>query len=191
MFDIYRNFVDHYAPFPVTESASVKCANIECKNGKVEEEIETDKFLGESKTIWTTCPACNGVDQGTFIAPGTHIGVQVSSDKDEVNSGGMFKMIMPDTDKLKYTPEKLDDLELEIRLKSVGVNTLASNEAFNELQIKGSFASMETILLRAKSELDNLYKWIVSTVGKSIYKNIVLEVEANFGVDFKYSLLVA
>jgi hypothetical protein len=183
IFDIFRNYVDHYAPFPVTEAPKRKCPNAECQDGKVSEEIVEDARSGSTKIIWSDCQACGGSDGGQHIYPGTHIGIKVQSDKTMNDGSGVFKMIFPETDKLKYVPEKLDDLEVEIRLKTVGVNNMNS-EAINELQVKGSFASMESVLLRTKAEMDEVYKWIVKTVGKTIYKDIVLDVDANFGTEF-------
>lgn len=185
MFDIYRNYVDHYAPFPITEAPKKKCANAECVDGKVQEEVPTNNNNTEFKTIWNTCPVCEGgADNGAHIFPGTHIGIKVNSDKTMNDGSGIFKMIMPETDKLKYTPEKLDKLETDIRYKTVGINDLTTKEAFNETQVKGSFASMESILLRAKTELDVLYEWIVSTVGGLVYRNVDVTVESNFGTEF-------
>jgi hypothetical protein len=183
IFDIFRNYVDHYAPFPVTEAPKRKCPNADCQDGKVSEDIVDNPATGTTKTIWSDCQACGGSDGGQHIYPGTHIGIKVQSDKTMNDGSGMFKMIFPDTDKLKYVPEKLDDLEVEIRLKTVGVNNMNS-EAINELQVKGSFASMESVLLRTKAEMDEVYKWIVKTVGKTIYKDIFLDVDANFGTEF-------
>lgn len=182
LFDIFRNFVDHYAPFPVTEAPKNKCANDQCKDGKVSTEVVDNTHPDGGRTVWSDCPVCKGVSDGQNIFPGTHIGIKVNPDNKN-NGQGVFRMIFPDTDKLKYTPEKLDKLELETRFKCVGVNDL-SNEAFNELQVKGSFATMESVLLRTKSELDDIYKFIVLTVGKILYKNVNLTVEANFGTEF-------
>lgn len=184
MFDVFRNYVDYYAPFPVTEAPKNQCSNQECVDGKVADEVIDQSNNGAFKTVWSTCGVCDGVDAGQMIFPGSHIGIKVNSDKTLNDGSGIFKMIFPDTAQMKYVPEKLDTLELDIRFKTVGVNTLMSNEAFNELQVKGSFASMESILLRTKEELDELYKWIVQTVAKSIYKNINVVVEANFGTEF-------
>ena len=184
MFDVFRNYVDYYAPFPVTEAPKNKCPNPECQDGKVSEEILDGNQAGATRTRWTTCKACDGVDGGQHIFPGTHIGIRVQRDKDVNDGSGVFKMIFPDTAQMKYVPEKLQDLELDIRHKTVGINTLMANEAFNELQVKGSFATMESILLRTKTELDELYKWIVNTIGRLYYTDLDANVEANFGTEF-------
>lgn len=183
IFDIFRNYVDHYAPFPVTEAPMRKCANADCQDGKVSEEVVTDVSSGATKTTWSDCQVCGGSDGGQHIYPGTHIGIKVQSDKSMNDGSGVFKMIFPDVDKLKYIPEKLDDIELEVRLKTVGVNNMNS-EAFNEMQVKGSFASMESILLRTKTEMDELYIFIIKTVARIMYKDISVNVEANFGTEF-------
>lgn len=183
MFDIYRNYVDHYAPFPVTEAPRNKCKNPVCVEGVVPSEVIDEAHPGQYKTTYSKCSVCDGVDGGQHIFPGTHIGIDVRADKTENDGSGVFKMIFPDTQQMKYVPEKLDDLELEVRFKTVGVNHMES-EAFNELQVKGSFASMDTILLRTKSELDAIYVWIVETVGLCMFKNINVDVEANFGTEW-------
>ncbi|MCK5506858.1 MAG: hypothetical protein KAJ10_16955, partial [Thermodesulfovibrionia bacterium] len=168
----------------VTEAPKNKCPNPECQDGKVSEEILDGNQAGATRTRWTTCKACDGVDGGQHIFPGTHIGIRVQRDKDVNDGSGVFKMIFPDTAQMKYVPEKLQDLELDIRHKTVGINTLMANEAFNELQVKGSFATMESILLRTKTELDELYKWIVNTIGRLYYTDLDANVEANFGTEF-------
>lgn len=184
IFDIFRNYVDHYVPFPVTEAPIKKCANTKCKDGKVSEEEVINKATGQTRTKWSTCPVCEGKDKGTLIGPGTHIGIKLQGDKNREDGSGKFKMHFPETDKIKYVPEKLDDLEMEIRYKTVGVSDLLNSEAVNETQVKGSFASMESILIRNKVEMDKLYKWIVTTVSKLLYKNASVRISANFGTEF-------
>jgi len=184
IFDIFRNYVDHYVPFPVTESAIKKCVNSVCKGGKIAEEEIIDRAKGTTRTKWSTCPVCLGKDLGSFMGPGSHIGIKLRGEKNLEDGSGKFKMHFPETDKMKYVPEKLDALELEIRYKTVGVSSILTKEAVNETQIKGSFASMESVLMRNKQQLDDLYKWIVSSVAKLLYKNLEVNVEANFGTEF-------
>ncbi len=184
MFDIFRNYVDHYAPFPITESPQSKCPNDDCEGGKVRSEIIIDAGTGASKTVFQDCEICKGSQGGQHIFPGTHIGIKVSADKDVNDGSGVFRMIFPDVDKLKYVPEKLDDLEMEIRYKTSGVNDLLSNEAVNKLQVKGSFANMESVLMRSKKELDDIYRFIVKTVSRLYYTGIDVDVEANFGTEW-------
>lgn len=185
IFDIFRNYVDHYAPFPVTEAPKKSCPNPDCVNGYIlTEEVPDVSKPHETRTKYLPCETCQG-DDGTNIYPGTHIGIKVSSDPQVKDGSNVFKMIFPDTDKMEYIPKKLDELELEIRHKTVGLNYMqSSNEAMNEMQLKGSFASMESVLIDAKTELDDLYKWIVKTVGKIFYKNSDISVDANFGTEF-------
>lgn len=184
VFDIYRNYVDHYAPFPVTESPKKKCPNPSCQNGAVAKQVVVDVRKGTEETVWSTCQACGGKDDGAHIGPGTHIGINVKATKDANDGSGVFRMIFPETSALEYVPKKLEKIELEIRYKTVGVNNLMEKEAMNEIQVKGSFTSMESILLRTKKELDELYKWIVEAVGNTFYKNLTINVEANFGTEF-------
>lgn len=187
IFDIFRNYVDHYAPFPVTEAPKKKCPNPDCENGMIASEELDPRFPENPTYVKTQCPAClgRGSNESELIYPGTHIGIKVSRNKEDKDGSGVFRMIFPDTDKMKYVPEKLDDLELEIRHKTVGLNYMQStNEAMNEMQLKGSFSSMESVLLRTKEEMDILYKWIVKTAARMMYKDIHVVVDANFGTEY-------
>jgi len=184
MFDVYRNYTDHYVPFPVMEAPKRVCKVENCVDGVI---VTTTYRPNDPDTpIYHSigCPACKAVGND-FIGPGTTIGIQVRESKDENDGSGIFKLHFPDKDAMQYVPEKLDDLELEIRHKTIGLNYMAStNEAMNKLQTKGSFASMEAVLLRTKAELDHIYTWIVNTVSKMQYKDMALRVEANFGTEF-------
>jgi hypothetical protein len=180
IFDVYRNYLDHYAPFPVMETPIKQCANTGCFDGKVQDEQVID---GQLVTRYADCPVCEGGQKGLFVGPGTIMAKQTSSGEQMTEDVG-FKMHFPDTDKMKYVPEKLDDLELEVRYKTVGVNNTLTKEAVNELQVKGSFASMESVLMRNKNDFEALYTWIVQTVGKLFYGDIQLDVVSNLGTEF-------
>lgn len=184
LFDCYRNYVDHYAPFPITEAPENPCANPECMDGKVPREVIDQTAPRGFRNIWETCKVCDGGDKGENIMPGTHLGIKVNQDPKMNDGSGVFRMIFPETDKLDYVPKKLENLETEIRYKTVGVNDMVTKEAINELQAKGSFSSMESVLLRAKDELDYIYKWALKTIGRLIYQDLDIKVEANFGTEF-------
>lgn len=187
IFDIFRNYVDHYAPFPVTESVVSKCANPKCEDGvvKVEETLLEGENKGQQITKLTKCKICDGKGKGkAYVGPGTHIGIKWQPNRQLEDGSGKFRMIFPETDKLKYTPQKLDELELEIRYKTVGVNNMLTKEAINEIQAKGSFMSMETVLLRNKVFLDKIYTFIVRTAAKMFYNQIDVKVEANYGTEW-------
>ena len=187
IFDIFRNYVDHYAPFPVTESIVKKCGNPKCEDGaiKSEETIIDGPKKGQTRTKYTKCEVCDGSGRASqYVGPGTHIKLKHMPAPNMDDGSGKFRMIFPETDKLKYVPEKLDDLEIEIRYKTVGVNTMISKEAINEMQAKGSFLSMETVLLRNKTMLDKLYVFIVTTSGRMLYTNLNVKVDANHGTEW-------
>ena len=182
IFDIFRNYMDHYAPFPVTEAPKRRCANPKCKDGVIIDEEIIDRTTGEKQQKITKCQVCQ--NESDLIGPGTHIKIKLQTNKDAEDGSGKFKMHFPDTDKMKYIPEKLDDLELEVRYKSVGYSSVLTKESINELQVKGSFASMESVLLRNKSTLDSIYKWTVKIVAQLLYPNYQVSVEGNYGTEF-------
>lgn len=184
-FDVFRNYMDHYVPFPVTEAPARKCANKNCERGQEKYEVVIDPVNNKKETRWRKCTSCKGeLDNGAFIGPGTHIGVKVSSDPNMKDASGVFRMIYPEIGNIKYVPEKLQELELEIKLKTTGINTVMENEAMNKLQVQGSFVSMESVLLRTKKDLDSLYKWIITIAGKIVTPNAILDIEANHGTEW-------
>lgn len=185
LFDIYRNYTDHYAPFPVTESPRQKCGNPDCNNGTIKHETVEDQSKPHIiKTYFEKCEICEAND-GNHIFPGTHIGINVKADKDLKDGSGIFKMHFPDTANMDYIPKKLDGLELKIRQKTVGINLMQSvNQSMNEMQVAGSYSSQETVLLRTVQDLNRVYKWITTTVGNLIYINLQIRIDANFGSEF-------
>lgn len=186
IYDVWGNYLDSYAPFPVTEAPKSKCSDSQCEGGKVPEQVVTNVATGDMKTIWNDCKTCDGgKNDGKLIGPGTHIGIDVI---DQGNDGsGVFKMHFPEAENLKLIPEKLDNLLIHVKNSVVGVNGMVSKEAINELQAKGGFESMESVIHRNKEVLEHIYKWIVSTVGKVLYKDLSLEVDANFGTEWYLS----
>ena len=185
IFDVFRNYVDHYAPFPVTEAPETPCQNQECVSGKVPEQVVEDPKTDRMRTVWSDCKVCDGgKNNGVFTGPGLHIAVPVSEDRNKKDASGVFKMHFPETDTLEYTPKKLDALAIEIKNATVGVNGMISAEAINEMQAKGGFESMESVTIRNKGELDTIYKWTIETVGRWFYRDIMLNVEANYGTEF-------
>lgn len=184
LFDVYRNFVDHYAPFPVTEAAAKQCSNPDCIKGMVEEEVVVDAKEGTTRMHRSKCQVCQGGDDGTHIMPGTHIGIDMATNKEDQDGRGLFRMIFPDVENMKYVPQKLDELKLEIRYSIVGVNTSYNPKAFNEMQVKSSFDGMETIFLRNKRDLDELYIWIVENAATLMLGEMDIDVIANFGTEY-------
>lgn len=182
IFDTYRNYLDHYAPFPVTESPKKKCGNQSCENGVVMMEQIVDN---KKKKVATKCPICDGHGGlSHLVGPGTNLRIKHTASKDVKDASGIFRFITPDTKNLEYTPKKLDDLETEIKYKTVGVSNILTKEAVNEVQAKGSFLSRETVLLRTKVILDELYKFIVKTSSKLILTGLELKIDANFGTEW-------
>jgi len=179
VFDIFENYVDHYVPFPVMEAPFSKCSNQKCKNGKIKLENAPS-----GKEAWTDCQKCSKNKKSSFIGPGTVLKIPLQASKDKEDGSGKFKMHFPETDKMKHIPEKLKNLESEIKYKTIGVSNVLEKEAVNEMQVKGSFASMESVLLRSKVVLDDIYKWIVETVGNLYYINANINVDADFGTEF-------
>lgn len=186
IYDVWGNYLDSYAPFPVTEAPKSKCSNNQCEQGKVPEQIVTDPQKGTTKTVYNDCEVCDGgKNDGTFIGPGTHIGITV---REQGNDGsGVFKMHFPETDKLKLIPEKIENILIHVKHTVVGVNGMVSKEAVNELQAKGGFESMESVILRNKKVLEHLYKWIAKTISLSFYRNVKVKIDANFGTEWYLS----
>jgi hypothetical protein len=113
-----------------------------CQEGKVADEIVVNAMTDERRSFGQIVKRVAVPMVDNIFIP-EHTLESVQSDKSINDGSGVFRMIFPEVDKLKYVPEKLDDIELEVRFKTVGVNNVNS-EAINELQVKGSFASMES-----------------------------------------------
>ncbi|MDB0602159.1 hypothetical protein PL373_13575 [Tenacibaculum maritimum] len=183
LFDVYNFYVKHYGAFPIIERVEDICDVEGCHSGVIEEshtyyEGDVEKY----GTKYIDCPACSKKE---LLGPGVVIDIPAKQTKDDPDSAGVFRMISPDTTSLEFTKTDLNDLEKNIKLKTVGIDSILNKEAINEMQVKGSFESRENVLLKIKSNFDELYKWIVQTVAKlqSGAKTDV-KVHANFGTEF-------
>ncbi|HET8839739.1 MAG TPA: hypothetical protein VFM82_12185 [Flavobacteriaceae bacterium] len=182
-FDAYKFYADHYASFPVIEKVESECEMDGCVSGFISYD-STFIENGEERTVTLQkeCPSCSKKE---VLGPGVLIEIPAKATKDDPDSAGVFRMISPETASLKYIGEKLDKIEANIKLKTVGIDGIISKEAINEMQAKGSFESRQNVLLKIKSNLDELYKWIVITTAKLIEgKDVEISVSANFGTEF-------
>lgn len=181
-FDVYKFYTDHYAPFPVVEMVRAKCGIDNCINGNI---IEQEQYYADGETKFipkvTKCKTCS--DNNT-IGVGSKIILDPQDDKDEPTAAGKFKMISNDVNNLKYLQEKLDSIEKYIKVKTVGVDDVVTKEAVNETQMEGAFESKTNVLLKMKTNFDELYNWIVSTLGKVHIGDKPLAVSANFGTEW-------
>lgn len=183
IFDIYQFYVNHYGPFPIIERAEENCSVEGCTSGVIpkEETYYEDEIL-RSRTIFSKCPSCS---DKSMIGPGTIVEIPATHDKDDPNGAGILKMISPSVENLKYIQDKQNAVEDYIYLKTVGANTLLDSEAVNKLQVKGSFETRKGVLMKLKPNLDNLYKWMITILAKSINgKASNIFVHADFGTEF-------
>ena len=181
LFDIYKFYTDHYAPFPVTEMLRSTCGDDRCNKGWIEHK-ETYYDTGETKENVTRvkCPTCSS---NNFVGVGAKIMIDPVEDGED-SASGKFRMISNPTSNLEYLQKKLDTIEDYIKIKVVGIDNSLTKEAVNEKQVQGSFESRTNVLLKVKTNLDELYTWIVTTIGHSYIKGKPLSVEANFGTEW-------
>jgi len=181
-FDVYKYYTDHYAPFPVQEMVKANCSVDGCQDGFIMDET-TYQSDGELKYFSTPrkCPACENRNK---IGIGGRILIDPVEDGEKDNVAGKFRMISNDVKNLEYIQGKLNLIEMSVTNKIVGVDALVAKTAINKTQVIGSFESKTNILLNIKSNLDDIYVWIVSTIANIYIKNTEIEVNANFGTEW-------
>lgn len=181
-FDTFKHYVDYYAPFPVMEAPENDCSVENCVNGSLHNpmDYEEDGII-KTRTIISDCPSCSKRD---LIGPGTIIRIPAKQDKDDPSEAGVFKMISNDVQNLNYLKEKLNEIETYIFEKVVGLSPKLEKQAINELQVESSYDTRQNVLISLKSELDNLYIWIVETIIKLANQNTEVNISANFGTEF-------
>lgn len=187
IFDIYQFYVDHYAPFPIIEKPEEKCENTDCVGGYINNIITTYEIDAEGNKNEINTPKqteCDLCKQRQITGPGTVITIPPKFDKDDPTEAGVTRIVTTSTEQLEYTQSKCDKLEQYIEMKVVGKKSVLEKEAVNESQVLGSFESQKSVLLKWKTEFDELYKWIVKTSVKLLNKGVEVEVTANFGTEF-------
>jgi len=182
IFDTYKFYTDHYAPFPVIETVEEDCSVEKCEGGQI--AIEQDYIAdNQRKTLITyrECPSCSAKG---IIGPGTVLTLPAVAESKEEDGSGKFRMVSPEVKNLEYIADKLVKIENNIELKVVGKNELLSKEAVNKDQVKGSFDTKLNVLLSTKTYLDNIHKWIVKTVAKSVMPTVEFSLMVNYGTEF-------
>lgn len=186
-FSIYDDFVDYYSAFPIIQKPGKKCEVKGCKSGFIESVDTQTREVG-----YKECPSCKKNKDVKLTGPGSELRIhpQRLSDSGKPMFESMrdvLKLIYPDSSAVKIISDKLEAKEWRIRFNTVGTSEVVNNEAINEMQVKGTFATRETVLIDLKTELDKIYIWIVKTAGALLYPGVRIDVDANFGTEFYLS----
>jgi hypothetical protein len=156
-----------------------KMSKFRCQEGKVADEIVVNAMTDERKIIWSDCQACGGSDGGQHIYRNTTLD---QSSIWQINQWRIrcFQMIFPEVDKLKLCPGKVGRHRIEVHFKTVGWTT-----NWKQLTIasrKDHSRQWNPLLLRNETE------WTIVQMDQNrrtcLYKDISLEVDANFGTEF-------
>lgn len=179
LFDIYKFYTDHYAPFPVVEMVRSQCGNDNCLNGQIFEDVKEPE--GGHRRVFTKCETCSS---NNIVGPGSKVLIDPQEEKDQPTASGKFKLISNTTENLEYLQSKLEKIEKYVKSKVVGVDDIVTKEAVNEVQMEGAFESKTNVLMKLKTNLDELYVWIVETIGELCMPGKPLIVNANFGTEW-------
>lgn len=182
LFSVYKYYAEHYASFPVVEKMKGRCSNDECNGGFIPHPNGTWFEDGNRRELPPiACPVCSKADS---VGVGTVINIRPKQN-DEDNGKGIFRFIAPEITGVKYLSEKLEKLEIETELKTVGQNNEVLTEAVNETQVKGSFQSREAVLLDLKELFEEIYIWISETSARAYFLgDVQIIVFANLGTEF-------
>ena len=181
-FDLFKFFIDHEAPFPVTEMQRSKCGNDKCVKWWIVEE-HTYYDTGERKTM-TKRTKCKTCEENHAIGVGTVILLDPVEDPQDKGAAGKFKVHEKDVTSLDYVKKKLADIVDYVTKKVVGVDEVPSKEAVNEKQMTGAFESRTNVLLSIKTNLEDVYVWAVETMADAYIPEQPLAVHADFGTEW-------
>lgn len=181
-FDIYQDYADSYAPFPMIQKPAEVCENVECVGGYIETEVT--HFENGTEVLSTAKTECQKCKSRQLTGPGTVVSIHPRQEKEDPTDADVLKIVTIDPSSLKYTQDKLNQMEQYIRLKTIGKAPLIEKQALNESQVIGSFEDQKQVLIHLKTNFERLYKWIVKTSIKLIDPNIEVSVEANYGTEF-------
>jgi hypothetical protein len=180
-FDAYKRYADHYAAFPMIQIPEEICEIEGCKDGLIPEERHyVEDGQKHTRTEYTECPACA---KRETVGPGVVIEMSVKQTKDDPDIPDT-KFVDTPVKSLEYLDKKLDRIERNISLNSVGVDKLMELEAVNEQQVNGAFETRKNVLLNIKRHFDDLYSWILVCTVKLVRPDVRINVHGDFGTDF-------
>lgn len=175
-------YAEHYGVFPVVEYADSGCDEEGCDNGI----IKGSAILGEDNTIvgYRSDSECKTCANKKLIAPGTSIGITVSEDKEDQDTRGVLRFVIPETKSLEYANDVQAKRVNTIKVNTVGYNNVISKEAVNEQQIRALQESKLAALYDVKQPIEEFAKWCVKTCLKAKYQTESVSVD----VGVSYSL---
>lgn len=183
-FYLYKYYTDHYQPFPVTEQMRATCGLSSCHDGIItrHQTVTGTDGVTEERSYQETCEACK---EANSIQIGSKLLIDPKDSKDDDTASGKFRMISNDVKNLEYLRDKLKDIKEELVSEVCGVNDLISRESVNEEQVQGAFESSTNVLLKLKTDFEDLIKWIVLRVSEfDSKKDGILSVSFSMGTEF-------
>lgn len=186
-FYIFKNYADHYYPFPVAEYPDSGCENPNCKDGYVttyayeepeliDDQLVTSKEPIESRTV---CTSCNGGDNKPKFGPNSTISVPINQyDSESKPLNDLFKFIVAPLDGVKYISEKIEKLENSIKENVTGKSDVLSREAVNEKQVSGNSEGRRDVLDNIREMVEDIHRWV--------FKKISDEGNYNLSIDLSY-----
>ena len=170
-YDIANESLNTYSRFPVTSAFSTDC-NFEnrdlgqfCQGGYLSLRTGGHVFLNGRPAA---CPVCS---KKRFNGPGSHIEVAPPSMiNDKADLRQPFQYANIPTDSLKYNNDDIIRRATEIFKAITGFQGMPiNNKAVNEKQVVAVFESLEGALKVPQRNLENIIKWVDSTIARLRY----------------------
>ena len=181
VFDLFQYYQKHFASFQVVQYHQNSCDNEGCNGGT----IYVDPVLNADNVVTKQgynkeCPTCA---KNALVAPGTGIGVEIGTDKEDQDARDIFKFISPEMQPLEYIDKSQRAIESNIKENTVGYSDAITSDAINETQVKALVESRKKPLLDIKKYLEDTHKWIVESSFKLVYDVDVIS-NANYGTEW-------
>ena len=173
-YDTYTNYAELGGVFPITEIPKSQCDNVECEDGVV------SLALSDGTINKTKCPTCS---TAKIIGAGTVIEIDTALDKDELDSRGVFRYIVPPIENLKFELETQETRLQVIRKDITGKNNVLEKEAVNTEQITALIEDSKKPLAFISNMLNSLHEWICETAVK-LEAGIEVNAYANYGTEW-------
>lgn len=185
-FSLAKKYLELYAPFPIYAVYKGKCDyKIEGQNkGRcVDGYIEYDGRANQDINSRVRCPKCSNKIK---IGPGNIIELRVPKDKEDFDlMANPMKVIPAEKTSLDHMTQAIKEKQDEIFQNCVGRgHDNKTDQAQNELQIRASFESRTSVLIKIKRNFEIIHTFALDTIFRLRYGSAYLGLTINYGDEF-------
>ena len=186
-FHISKRQLDLMGAYPILSGYEQSCDFTNAENGDYcDGGFLRDKqghYRLDMAGLLLRCPKCGNK---RIVGAGSFVEIPIPNEQENVpDLKNPVQILQVDKGALEYNVDEQRRLREEIITAVVGQEEIVTNrDAFNEQQVKASFESVTTVLLRVKKGFEAAMQWVDETICRGRYGRYFIAAKINLGTEF-------